>query len=217
MLMIRPYEMTDEKAWVYTKALSYLFSPFFDDRETHKSDLDQTVFEDRIALVAEQDGVLVGLLDIDIYNAEYSRSYRYAPADKVAYFTNLAVHPDYQGQGIAQALYAQAEQDLRAKGVAKLAIFTREGDKVNYLYQKWGGQLVCQDTLIIGRPKTSVMPSFEVDLSQGRICLSNADGQSVPYYLREGVYIVSNPEDMSLFDIDECFQEMTYVVDLTTM
>lgn len=217
MIKIRPYEATDEKAWVYTKALSYLFSPFFDDRETSKPPLDREVFEDRIALVAEAEGHLVGLLDIDIYNAEYSRSYRYAPADKVAYFTNLAVHPDYQGKGIAQLLFVEARKALLAKSVEKLAIFTRSGHVVNHLYRKWGGRLVCQDTLIIGRPKTEIMPSFEVDLSQGRICLSNADGQSVPYYLREGVYIVSNPEDMSLFDIDECFQEMTYVVDLTTM
>lgn len=90
MIRIRPYEATDEKAWVYTKALSYLFSPFFDDRETSKPPLDREVFEDRLALVAEVEGNLVGLLDIDIYNTEYSRSYRYAPADKVAYFTNLA-------------------------------------------------------------------------------------------------------------------------------
>lgn len=44
MIRIRPYEVTDEKAWVYTKALSYLFSPFFDDRETNKRPLDREFF-----------------------------------------------------------------------------------------------------------------------------------------------------------------------------
>lgn len=40
-MMIRTYQPQDEKGWVYTKALSYLFSPFFDegDRKTSsKSD-----------------------------------------------------------------------------------------------------------------------------------------------------------------------------------
>lgn len=88
--------------------------------------------------MAEVEGNLVGLLDIVIYNAEYSRSYRYAPADKVAYFTNLAVHPEHQGKGIAQLLFAEARKDLLAKNVEKLAIFTRSGQVVNHLYAKMG-------------------------------------------------------------------------------
>lgn len=188
---------------------------FFDDRETSKPPLDREIFEDRIAFVAEVEGNLVGLLDIDIYNAEYSRTYRYAPADKVAYFTNLAVHPDYQGKGIAQLLFAEARKDLLAKNVEKLAIFTRSGQVVNHLYQKWGGRLVCQDSLVIGRPKTEIMPHFAVDLAAKNIRLTDATGKAVPYYLREGVYIVANPEDKDLFDIEASYEELTYVIDLT--
>ncbi|WP_414930231.1 hypothetical protein [Streptococcus suis] len=40
---------------------------------------------------------------------------------------------------MAQELYEKAEQELREQGVEKLAIFTREDDAANHLYQKWGG------------------------------------------------------------------------------
>lgn len=214
-MIIRPYTPADEKGWVYTKALSYLFSPFFDDRETSKPDLDREVFEERIELVAEVDGQIVGLLDIDIYQPEYSRAYRYAPADKVAYFTNLAVHPDYQGQGIAQHLFQSAREELVAKGVEKLAIFTRSGDAANHLYQKWGGDLVCQDWLVIGCPKDTPPVQFDLDLSIGRLKLTGQDQQPQPYYLREGIYVVAEEADLALFDLEAVYPEYTYVLDLT--
>ncbi|MGT2950885.1 GNAT family N-acetyltransferase [Streptococcus cuniculi] len=213
-MLIRQYQASDEKGWVYTKALSYLFSPFFDDRETEKPALDTDIYDHRIELVAEMDGQIVGLLDMDIYNQEYSQSYLYAPADKVAYFTNLAVHPDYQGKSIAQALYAKALSELQEHQVEKLAIFTRAGDVANHLYQKWGGKLVCSDYLVIGQPKDTPAFRFGVDLDKGQLALKDMDNQRLPYYLREGIYIVTDQTDLDLFDIEECYQELTYVVDI---
>lgn len=81
--------------------------------------------------------------------------------------------------------------------------------------QKWGGRLVCQDSLVIGRPKTETMPHFAVDLAAKSIRLTDATGEAVPYYLREGVYIVVNPEDKDLFDIEASYEELTYVIDVT--
>ncbi len=133
-MIIRKYQTSDEKGWVYCKALSYLFSPFFDDRETEKPELMTDVYDHRVEWVAEVDGQIVGLIDIDIYTEECSQSYIYAPSKRTAYFTNLAVHPDFQGQGIAQALFEKAEQELREQGVEKLAIFTREDDAANHFY-----------------------------------------------------------------------------------
>lgn len=213
-MMIRTYQPQDEKGWVYTKALSYLFSPFFDDREIEKPDLDEEVFEDRIELVAELDGQIIGLLDMDIYHSEYSRSYRYAPANKVAYFTNLAVHPDHQGIGIAQALYQEAHAKLLEKGVEKLAIFTREGDVANYLYQKWGGELVCRDWLVVGTPKDTPYIRFGLDLDAKRLSLKDEGQNPISYYLREGVYIVSDEAALKDFEIERVYQEMTYVISL---
>ena len=214
-MIIRDYKTSDEKGWVYCKALSYLFSPFFDDRETEKPALLTDIYDKRIELVAESDGQIVGLIDIDIYSQENSQTYLYAPSQRTAYLTNFAVHPDYQGQGIAQALYEKAEQALKDAGVEKLAIFTRDGDIANHLYQKWGGQLVCSDYLVVGAPKDIPTFRFGIDLERGRLSFSDMEGQPVPYYLREGVYVVSEEAGLDLFDIEDVYQELTYVVDLT--
>ncbi len=104
---------------------------------------------------------------------------------------------------------------MREQGVEKLAIFTREDDAANHLYQKWGGQLVCTDYLVVGAPKDIPTFRFGIDLESGRLAFSDESGQSVPYYLREGVYVVSDEADLELFDIEDAYQELTYVVDLT--
>lgn len=213
-MIIRDYKTSDEKGWVYCKALSYLFSPFFDDRETEKPALLTDIYDKRIELVAESDGQIVGLIDIDIYSQENSQTYLYAPSQRTAYLTNFAVHPDYQGQGIAQALYEKAEQALKDAGVEKLAIFTRDGDVANHLYQKWGGQLICSDYLVIGAPKDTPYIRFGVDLPNAKLAFTDETGQPAPYYLREGVYVVTDQADLELFDIEEVYQELTYVVDL---
>ncbi|HEM5980733.1 TPA: GNAT family N-acetyltransferase [Streptococcus suis] len=214
-MIIRKYQPADEKGWVYCKALSYLFSPFFDDRETEKPQLMTDVYDYRVEWVAEVDEQIVGLIDIDIYTEECSQSYIYAPSKRTAYFTNLAVHPDFQGKGIAQALFEKAEQELREQAVEKLAIFTREGDVANHLYQKWGGEVVCSDYLVVGAPQDVPTFRFGIDLERGRLSFSDMEGQPVPYYLREGVYVVSEEAGLDLFDIEDVYQELTYVVDLT--
>lgn len=213
-MRVRFYTKRDEKGWVYTKALAYLFSPFFDDQDTFKPALDTEVFEDRIELVAEEARQIVGILDMDIYNKEYSQTYRYAPADKVAYFSNLAVHPDFQGRGIAQALYEKAKKMLVEKAVDKLSIFTRSGHVVNHLYQKWGGQLVCQDWLVVGSPKSLPLHCFDVDLEARKLVLANQAGTPISYYQRERIYILSNEQALDEFDIEKSYQELTYVIDL---
>ncbi|MDG3132346.1 GNAT family N-acetyltransferase [Streptococcus suis] len=212
---IRKYQTTDEKGWVYCKALSYLFSPFFDDRETEKPALMTEIYDYRVEYVAEENGQIIGILDIDVYCPEVSKDYVYAPSQRTAYFTNLAVHPDHQGKGIAQALYEKAEQELREQNVEKLAIFTRENDVANYLYKKWGGQLVCTDFLVIGAPKDAPAFRFGVDLEKARLNLTDQFGTSIPYYLREGIYIVKDKESLDLFDVEEIYQEFTYVIDFS--
>ncbi|MGT2911304.1 GNAT family N-acetyltransferase [Streptococcus cameli] len=204
------YESKFEKSWVYTKALSYLFSPFFDDRSQEKDCFSPDIYQDTVELIAVEGDQVVGLLDIAIYTREMSQAYRYVSGEKIAYFANLAVHPDYQGQGIASDLFKEAEQLLIEKEVDALAIFTRNGDSANHLYKKWGGKLVAKDFLVVGCLKSEPSFQFEVLLDEKRLKFSR-DEKEIPFYLREGTYIVSKEEDLELFDIDELYPEFTYV------
>lgn len=212
MITITPYSPEHEKAWVYTKALAYLFSDFFDDNSRAKDTFPSDIYEDTIELVALDGDQVVGLLDIAIYNKNYSQSYKYHPADKVAYFTNLAVHPDHQGKGIAGRLFEKAECLLREKGVKALAIFTRGDENANHLYQKWGGKLVSTDYLVVGTPKSEPADfTFQVNLAEQRLAFVKSDGTEQPYYLREGVYVVAQKEDLELFDCEQVYEERTYI------
>ncbi|MGT2783958.1 GNAT family N-acetyltransferase [Streptococcus merionis] len=207
---IIPYSPEYEKSWVYTKALSHLFSPFFDDMPREKEQMNTDIYQDQIDLIAVECDQVVGLLTINIFHKTISQSYRYYPADKVAYFENLAVHPDYQNQGIASQLFEEAERQLKAKEVDALAIFTRDGASANHLYQKWGGQLIAQDYLVVGNLKTEEPFTFEVLSDEGRLRFSR-NGQEIPYYQREGIYVVSKEEDIDLFDIEAVYHEKTYI------
>lgn len=214
-MKIRFYQASDEKNWVYTKALSYLFSPFFDDMETEKTAFNPEIYQDSIELVAEIDQQIVGLLDIGIYQPEVSQNYLYHQADAVAYFTNLAVHPDFQRQGIAGKLFSEAKKQLIEKQVDALAIFTRESESTRELYQKWGAKLVCQDFLVIGNPKDQSYPAYQLDKEQQRLqLLDQKTNQKIPYTLQEGHYLVTDEEHLIDFDINQVIKEFTYILSL---
>ncbi len=210
MIMIKPFENQHEKSWVYCKALSYLYSDFFDDISRTKDNF-RDFYEDSIELVALDGDIVVGLLDIGIYSRENSRAYAYYSCDKVAYFANLAVHPDYQGQGIANQLFERAEILLREKGVEALAIFTRDDEKANHLYQKWGAEVISRDWLVVGTPKSQEQSfTFQVLPEQKRLAFVTEDGE-LPYYQREGYYIVAKEKDLELFEIEKVYEERTYL------
>ena len=211
-MKIQIYDSTYEKSWIYTKALSYLFSPFFDDMSRSKDEFTEEPYQDSIELIAVEDDQVVGLLDIGIYTEEASHPYAYYPGVKIAYFANLAVHPDFQNQGIASQLFQTAREQLHEKKVEALVIFTRDGEQANHLYQKWGGKLICQDYLVVGRPKDQRPFSFSVDTKKQIICLTDKSGNPLGYYQREGHYIVSRKEDLEHFEIDELYKEHTYVL-----
>lgn len=54
-MKIRNYIHSDEKEWIYTKALSYLFSPFFDDISKTKDTFDNELYQSSIELVTIED------------------------------------------------------------------------------------------------------------------------------------------------------------------
>lgn len=208
-MFIASYDSAYETSWVYCKALAYLFSDFSDDISRRKDQM--TDYADSIELIALEGETVIGLLDIGIYDLENSRAYPYYQADKVAYFANLAVHPDHQNKGIAQALFDRADVLLAEKGVQALAIFTRGDDAANHLYQKWGAELICQDWLVVGTPKDLNQDfRFKVLPEEKRLLFQTPDGE-LPYYQREGIYIVPQEEYLILFDAEQIYQERTYL------
>lgn len=215
-ITIRNYQKNDEKEWVYTKALSYLFSDFFDDISQTKDTFNLPVFTDSIELVALSDNKVVGLIDIGIYTKAISQNYLYYPAESVAYFSNFAIHPDYQGLKIGQQLFDIAKEQLIQKNVDILAIFTRSDGPANYLYQKWGAELVAKNYLVVGLAKNEKEAiKLSVDTTKKQLIVTCPSGEETTHYKREGTYLVTQEEDLALFDAEKVISEYSYILRLS--
>jgi ribosomal protein S18 acetylase RimI-like enzyme len=85
---------------------------------------------DRVLLIAERDGRIVGTGQLEL--AMRANGRHRAEIGKVL------VHPDAQGQGIGLALMQALEETARSLGRTLLHLDTREGDLANRLYQRAG-------------------------------------------------------------------------------
>lgn len=62
----------------------------------------------------------------------------------------LAVHPDYRGRGIANALMSRLEKKLTARGCPKIQLLIRdENEAVLSMYEKLGYEI--QDVICLGK------------------------------------------------------------------
>ena len=133
MFTVRPYEPADEVGWVRCRALSFIDSAFYDTVAREKERYER----DTIELVAESGGTIVGLLDVECETDQL--------ADRPGaggMIWNLAVHPDYQRQGVAAALLEEAERGARERGLVRLEAWTRDDAHVQRWYESHGFVLI---------------------------------------------------------------------------
>ena len=131
-MIIREYEDTDELGWVRCRVLSFLDCAYFDNVLRKKEHYNNPVIE----LVAEADGKIVGLIDVE-YEIEKGT---------VCYITNelggviwhLAVLPEYRNRGISTSLLNKAITILKNKGIKRLEAWTRDDKWVNAWYKNRG-------------------------------------------------------------------------------
>ncbi|WP_144265415.1 GNAT family N-acetyltransferase, partial [Nosocomiicoccus sp. HMSC059G07] len=93
-MIIRDYEVSDEAGWVRCRVLSFLQTAYFDNVLTEKERYDNPAIE----LVAEIDGQIVGLIDVEYETEELTVCSRGAGLGGMIW--HIAVQPDYYRQGI---------------------------------------------------------------------------------------------------------------------
>lgn len=119
---VRPYKTADEHQWLRCRALAFLETSYYDDVKPHRA----VLAEPAIALVVEDaDGSIVGILDVEIDG-------------DAATIDTIAVHPDHQRRGIADALLTEALPLLAENNVATIDAWTREDSAANGWYQRNG-------------------------------------------------------------------------------
>ena len=129
---IRPYEPSDERAWLECRVLAFLDTAYFDSVEREK----ERYVHPAIELVAEADATIVGLLDVEC--EEVPGSVCSERPGLAGMIWHLAVHPRYRRHGIATRLLADAEAAARERGLERFEAWTRDDDWVRCWYESRG-------------------------------------------------------------------------------
>jgi GNAT superfamily N-acetyltransferase len=131
-MIIRTYQPEDEKGWVRCRVLSFLNTAYFDNVFREKEKYNHPAIE----LVAEVDGMIAGLLDLEYEEEERTVCSRGTGLGGMIW--HIAVHPDFQRRGIGAALLKEAARLAKKHGLNRMEAWTRDDRWVRAWYEKNG-------------------------------------------------------------------------------
>ncbi|MCM3758998.1 GNAT family N-acetyltransferase [Sporosarcina aquimarina] len=129
-MIIRDYEPNDEMGWVRCRVLAFLETAYFDNVLKQKERYDNPAIE----LIAEMDGQIVGLIDVEYEKEERTVCSRGEGLGGMIW--HIAVHPDFSRQGIGQQLLDSAVKRAKAIGLNRFEAWTRDDLWVWNWYEK---------------------------------------------------------------------------------
>jgi GNAT superfamily N-acetyltransferase len=130
--VIRPYADADERGWLECRVLAFLDSAYYDAVEREKERYERPSIE----LVAEVDGSIVGLIDVEC-EEEPGTVCEDRPG-LGGMIWHLAVLRDFRRQGIASRLLTAAKEAARGRGIDRFEAWTRDDDWVQRWYESHG-------------------------------------------------------------------------------
>ena len=131
-LIIRLYNSSDEENWLKCRLVSFHDSAYYDDVYTKKPIFDNPSLE----LVAEIDGKIIGVLDLEKDNKDDSICY--CKSGLGAMVWTIAVLPDYRRFGIASQLILKVVDWAKSKDIDFIEAWTRDDKWVLDWYESVG-------------------------------------------------------------------------------
>ena len=131
-LIIRPYNSLDEENWLKCRLVSFHDSAYYDDVYTKKPIFDNSSLE----LVAEINGKIIGILDLEKDNKDGSICY--CKSGIGAMIWTIAVLPEYRRFGIARTLVLKAKGWTQNKNINFIEAWTRDDKWVTDWYESIG-------------------------------------------------------------------------------
>ncbi|WP_339212318.1 GNAT family N-acetyltransferase [Solibacillus sp. FSL W8-0372] len=135
-MIIRDYRVNDETGWVRCRTLAFLQTAYFDNVLNKKEYYKNPAIE----LVAELDGQIVGLIDVEYEKEERTVCSRGEGLGGMIW--HIAVHPDYSRQGIGQQLLHAAETIAKRMNLNRFEAWTRDDLWVQNWYEKMEFKIV---------------------------------------------------------------------------
>jgi GNAT superfamily N-acetyltransferase len=159
-VLIRPYADADERGWLECRVLSFLDSAYFDAVEREKQHYDNPGIE----LVAEMQGRIVGLIDVECEREPGTVCWDRPGLGGMIW--HLAVLPEFRRRGVASRLLETAEQAVRREHVERLEAWTRDDDWVQRWYESRGFEQIYSylHVYVHGRSELEGVVSSELDL-----------------------------------------------------
>src|SRR5699024_8586970 len=137
-VIIREYSSSDEIGWVRCRTLAFLQKVYFDNVLNKKEKYENPAIE----LVAELDGIIVGLIDIEFELEEGTVCSRGEGLGGMIW--HIAVHPDFSRKGIGAQLLFEAEKKAKEIGLNRFEAWTRDDKWVQNWYKNMGFKQVGQ-------------------------------------------------------------------------
>ena len=131
-LIIRPYYSSDAESWLKCRLISFHDSAYYDDVYIKKPIFNNSSLE----LVAEINGKIVGILDLEKDNKEGSICY--CKSGIGAMIWTIAVLPGYRRFGIASKLVASTMDWAKSKDINFIEAWTRDDKWVLDWYESIG-------------------------------------------------------------------------------
>lgn len=135
-MIIRNYSVTDETGLVRCRTLAFLQTAYFDNVLNKKEHYQNPAIE----LVAELDGQIVGLIDVEVEKVERTVCSRGEGLGAMIW--HIAVHPDFSRQGIGQQLLDAAETKAKEMNINRFEAWTRDDQWVQNWYEKMNFKMV---------------------------------------------------------------------------
>ncbi|MER2118999.1 MAG: GNAT family N-acetyltransferase [Solibacillus sp.] len=135
-VIIRDYKVTDEIGWIRCRTLAFLQTAYFDNVLNKKEHYQNPAIE----LVAELDGQIVGLIDVE-YELE-ERTVCSKGEGLGGMIWHIAVHPDFSHQGIGEQLLYAAETEAKKMNINRFEAWTRDDRWVQNWYEKMKFKIV---------------------------------------------------------------------------
>lgn len=205
IMKIQKYTPEYEDSWLRCRLLAYFYTSMYEDVETSKPTFDG---RPSIELIAVEDGIVVGLLDMVLDTEELKTSF--LEKGLGAFLKVIAVHPDYQSKGIGLKLYEAAIKELERTPIEFIELYTRGDEQANNFYKKLGFELRLESYDVFGVEKGLSKDLIVTGIEDKKFKATFENGDPCDFHIVDAVYEVYDLKVLDQIDYDRYYPARGY-------